>query len=339
MANFTDAIFEPGQWLLLPRPDDALSGIDQQPPLLSITPSSGATLLPEDAITVEASDDRVIAIVTIYSADRVIYDGSSFTPDYAASSKTFTTGGVILSVRRTSGWWAGSVPIDAVVIDSGGNLQRVVASFNVSPPDIVLPPPAEIIPTAIASTAPLARLITQYKNKPRLRALAQSYLEEVAELATVLAQLRVAFRLGNAIGAQLDVLGTIVGAPRQGFDDDAYEQLIRAYIRAQKSEGKPEDIYAVFRILIAPGDLMVLDEYYPMAIVLRIASDAGLNLSVLTKLLFMAKGQAVRVGLVYGRKTRVFKTAPGASSVINTQVGLGDIGNPSKGGLLSGVTS
>ena len=338
-SNLTSAIFDNDPWISL-RPDDPLSGVDQQPPLLTITPPSGATLAPTDAITIEATDDRVIAIVTIYSGDRVIYDGEHFTTDYdAASAKTLTTNGVILSVQHTYGWWTGSVPIQAVVIDSGGNLQRVVALFNVSATDVVPTPPSDIVPTAIASTAPLARLITQYKNKPRLRALAQSYLEEVAELAIVLEQLCLAFRLGNAIGAQLDVLGRIVGAPRQGFDDRSYEQLIRAYIRAQKSEGKPEDIYAVFRILIAPGDLMVLDEYYPMAIVLRIASDAALNLSVLMTLLLMAKGQAVRVGLVYGRKTRAFKTAPGASSVMNTEIGLGDIGNPSKGGLLSGVIS
>ena len=339
MADYTDLALVDSDAVEMLRPDDVLSAGDQTPPLLTITPANGAKLAPDDAITIEATDDRVIAIVTIYSGDRVIYDGTNFTADYAvASVRTITSSGVILSVRRTSGWWAGAIPIDAVVIDSGGNLQRVVASFDASPPTIEPPPVVpEDVPSSNASVAPLARLITQYKNKPRLRALVQSYLDELDELAVAHEQLRVAFRLGDALGAQLDVLGRIVGAPRQGFDDSAYEQLIRAYIRAQKSEGKPEDIYAVFRILIAPGDLIVLDEYYPMAIVLRIASDVALNLGVLMKLLLMAKGQAVRVGLVYGRKTRVFKTAPGPSSVINTQIGLGDISNASKGGLLSGV--
>lgn len=194
-------------------------------------------------------------------------------------------------------------------------------------------------PTETLATSPHDRLITQYKNKPRLRALLQSYLDELEELKVAREQVRVAFRFGHAFGAQLDILGKIVGAARQGFDDDAYEQLIRAYIRAQKSEGKPEDIYAVFRILLAPGDLMVFDEYYPMAFVLRIASDAGLNLTVLSTLLKMAKGQAVRASLVYGRKTRVFKTAPGSMSVINSNIGLGDISDPAKGGLLSGVST
>lgn len=199
--------------------------------------------------------------------------------------------------------------------------------------------PLEPPPAPSTATAPLDRLITQYKNKPRLRALLQSYLDELEELNIAREQVRVAFRLGDAFGAQLDILGKIVGAARQGFSDDAYEQLIRAYIRAQKSEGKPEDIYAVFRILLDSGDVMLLDEYYPMSFVLRLASDAGLNLTVLTSLLQMAKPQAVRASLVYGRKTRVFKTAPGATSVLNSSIGLGDIADANKGGLLSGVST
>lgn len=198
--------------------------------------------------------------------------------------------------------------------------------------------PDELTAEPTAAAAPLDRLITQYKNKPRLRALLQSYLDELEELKAAREQVRLAFRLGDAFGAQLDILGKIVGAARQGFDDAAYELLIRAYIRAQKSEGKPEDIYAVFRILLAPGDLMILDEYFPMSLVLRIASDSALNLMVLKSLLAMAKPQAVRASLVYGRKTRVFKTAPGASSLSSTSIGLGDVSDATKGGLLSGVS-
>jgi phage gp46-like protein len=134
-SNLTSAIFEDDPWLSL-RPDDALSGIDQQPPLLTIIPPSGSALAPGETITIEATDDRVLAIVTVYAGDRVIYDGARFSTDYLSSVRTILTDGVRLQVRRTGGW-KGTVTIDAAVIDSGGTLRRVVTVYN--PPSTLQP--------------------------------------------------------------------------------------------------------------------------------------------------------------------------------------------------------
>lgn len=196
-----------------------------------------------------------------------------------------------------------------------------------------LPLPA--LPVSTPATDPLDRLITQYKNKPHLRALLQSYLDELAEVGVAIEQLGEAFRLGGAVGAQLDLLGKIVGAARQGFDDATYAALIRAYIRAQKSEGKPEDLYSVFRTLLAPGGELTLDEHYPMALVLGFYQDVSFDPGILDLLLKLAKPQAVKSTLVFGRFTDVFQMAPGTSAITDPVKGIGTEGNATRGGRLA----
>jgi len=169
MADFTDAIFDDVSDALLLWPDDAMSGADLQPPLLSILPASGAPLLAADAITIEATDDRVIAIVTIYSGDRVVYDGDHFTADYAgSSSRAYLTNGVRLGVRRTGGWVAGPLIIDSVVIDTGGNVQRITAQFEVPATPIELPPPIEPPPPG-TGTLPASAIEQIATNAIRVR--------------------------------------------------------------------------------------------------------------------------------------------------------------------------
>lgn len=196
--------------------------------------------------------------------------------------------------------------------------------------------PLDPAPAPTPATVPLDRLITQYKNKPRLRALLKSYLDELDEVAVAIEQVRVAFRLGDAIGAQLDILGKIVGAMRQGLVDADYELLIRAYVRAQKSEGKPEDLYAVFRILLDGTGEIVLDEYYPMSLVFGFFRDSSFSHVVLGQLLELAEPQGVDSQLVYGRHSGAFQFAPGDTAVVDANKGLGITSDPARGGRLAG---
>jgi len=139
-ANLVDRLLlDEEAWLLLDPPDDVLSGIDQQPPLLTVAPPGGSVLGADDPVVIEATDDRVLAIVTVYAGDRVIYDGTAFSPDYATSSRVFLTNGVRLIVRRVNGWQQ-TVSVEAAVIDSGGNLRRVLTEFEGPTP---IPPVVE----------------------------------------------------------------------------------------------------------------------------------------------------------------------------------------------------
>ncbi len=46
-------------------------------------------------------------------------------------------------------------------------------------------------------------------------------------------------------GAQLDVIGRIVGQPRPGSDDETYRTYIAVRILANRSAGTPEEIYSI----------------------------------------------------------------------------------------------
>lgn len=54
----------------------------------------------------------------------------------------------------------------------------------------------------------------------------------------------------TAVGAQLDVLGKIVGQSRGGLDDDHYRRYIRARISANRSTGIIEDLLKVTDLIV-----------------------------------------------------------------------------------------
>jgi Protein of unknown function (DUF2612) len=54
----------------------------------------------------------------------------------------------------------------------------------------------------------------------------------------------------TAVGAQLDVLGRVVGQLRGGLDDDTYRRYIRARVAANRSDGKREDVVRVCQLVL-----------------------------------------------------------------------------------------
>lgn len=56
--------------------------------------------------------------------------------------------------------------------------------------------------------------------------------------------------ISNAIGAQLDQLGEIVGQSRGGLGDDTYRRYIRARIATNRSNGKTEDLILIARLIV-----------------------------------------------------------------------------------------
>jgi len=108
----------------------------------------------------------------------------------------------------------------------------------------------------------LAQLAEQFKRKPNVEALLAAFVAQVQELEGVLFDLMEDRAIDTAAGIQLDGLGIIVNEERQGRDDSAYRQAIRARVVLNTSSGTPEDIIEIARAVL--GDLEIeIQESYP----------------------------------------------------------------------------
>jgi hypothetical protein len=96
--------------------------------------------------------------------------------------------------------------------------------------------------------------IDQFAEKPRLAALLASYTQEIQELEDAIWAVRVGRFLDNAEGAQLDVIGKLVGEPREGRADNIYKILINGKIRTNWSLGRPKDVIETMRLVQGPAN-------------------------------------------------------------------------------------
>ncbi len=124
-------------------------------------------------------------------------------------------------------------------------------------------------------------------------------LDDVAQ-ATIVGR-----QIDDAVGAQLDVLGELVGIARTTDDDDAYRRYIRTQIGINRSRGTTNDIVAVVRLALGPdfdGAKIVVDTVGVACFVLFIenaAVDEDLA-ALLFAFVDRARAAGVCFVLVYG---------------------------------------
>lgn len=145
----------------------------------------------------------------------------------------------------------------------------------------------------------VARMIDRYA-RPRTSALLASWLGEVQEAEDALWQLLVERSLATAEGDQLDVLGAIVGEPRQGRDDETYRIWISARNMVNRSSGTTTELLAIARKLLPADVAVVLEEYYPAAFIMRaygvLDTDDGYQIA---RMLHLAKAAGVQFGITW----------------------------------------
>jgi hypothetical protein len=110
-------------------------------------------------------------------------------------------------------------------------------------------------------------LLEQYKNKPRTLALLRSFIRRCQELEDAAWEVLLQRFIDNAVGAQLDMLGRIVGQDLDGVDDETYRVYIKARIRVNRSHGRPDDVIDVLR-LIETAAFIYSEQYPATAVVL-----------------------------------------------------------------------
>ncbi len=102
------------------------------------------------------------------------------------------------------------------------------------------------------------RLQTQFRNKVTWEAWVQLLGRQFQDLEDATQSLFTLLDIDNSSGAQLDVIGRIVGQPRSGQADAVYRLFLRARVAANRSSGDPESIYAVYSALYGATVTMVL---------------------------------------------------------------------------------
>lgn len=116
-------------------------------------------------------------------------------------------------------------------------------------------------PPPVPDTA-LSRLVTQFRDKPRIKALLKAIAAQVQDVSDTADDLREKRWLDSAEGAQLDGLGRILGLARGAWDDDRYRAQLRVRIRILLADGTPENIIETLALL-ANGESVQLIETYP----------------------------------------------------------------------------
>lgn len=104
----------------------------------------------------------------------------------------------------------------------------------------------------------LERIPRYLSEAPRFRALLESFVEQAEEIEAALQALLNETSIDNAVGAQLDQIGTVVGQVRAGLDDATYRVMLRARILVNKSSGTLPDLIAIF-VVAAAGSPTVRD--------------------------------------------------------------------------------
>lgn len=113
-------------------------------------------------------------------------------------------------------------------------------------------------------------ITSEHRDKPNFITWVSSPLNKLDDISNCLARMIDDFDLDNAVGAQLDVIGTIVGVSRMVkfqptggispvLTDDAYRTLIRAKILKNQWKGDIPGIYDLWCALFSDLTLQIVD--------------------------------------------------------------------------------
>ncbi len=97
------------------------------------------------------------------------------------------------------------------------------------------------------------RLLSQWRNKPRIRALTSALATGVQTAETEIFDVHVATQFDAASGADLDQWGEYVGEARDGLSDIDYRVFINAKVLANNTVGQTDELIRIFDLLTSPN--------------------------------------------------------------------------------------
>lgn len=109
-------------------------------------------------------------------------------------------------------------------------------------------------------------LLHQFSNSQRMKGLIRVLVTPFKEALSELEKLHHGHYIQHAADDTLDVIGAIVGQPRNGMTDDDYRPWLKVAICFNNSAGTTEDILNIIGILYKGPAPVKIQEYPPNAV-------------------------------------------------------------------------
>jgi hypothetical protein len=185
-------------------------------------------------------------------------------------------------------------------------------------------------------------LIEQYQEKQRIAAWLASFSTQAQLCEDMLWDVLVKRLIDNAEGHQLDMIGAIVLEPRRSRPDETYKPYVLARIRINWSQGNPDDVIAVLRIIESAAFRYV--EIYPASFEVQYLAPTTVRAGVLGDIASQARAAGMSGEVIHADADDdecfqfVSAAEDEAGDVDAGDTGIGFSGaNEDTGGFLSGV--
>lgn len=111
------------------------------------------------------------------------------------------------------------------------------------------------------SAVALTRIVSQFYNSPKLKALLSAIVAPLNVIETDIDDLKTKRWLDTAFGVQLDGLGSLVGERREGRDDETYREALRFRVFINTSQATPPDVMYALRYLTKADNLQYIESW------------------------------------------------------------------------------
>lgn len=148
----------------------------------------------------------------------------------------------------------------------------------------------------------LARLISSAQT-PEIRGLIKPWLEQWQKLEDAAWEVVTLRYLDTAEGAQLDMLGVLLGAPRGNLTAEQFKVRLRAQVIILRAEGVPPQLEQLL-VLCCPY-AFTFEEHQAATLIVSLTEPVDpdvLDVAVLMQILVEAKAAGVRLELEYSER-------------------------------------
>jgi hypothetical protein len=142
----------------------------------------------------------------------------------------------------------------------------------------------------------LSLLIEQFQPKERINGVVEAVVGRHQDVENVGNDLLLFRYIDTAVGAQLDILGEIVGQPREGRNDTDYRVALKTRVSLNTSSGIPETVIQALQFFTNATQVRLI-ERYPAAMYLF--TDGTVIPSSLTAQMEAVSPTGVTVTVVY----------------------------------------